>query len=51
MRQELRRDGMALVRLWDEHATQYPGQSTHRYSQLCERLCWSSGDLNLLQTH
>ena len=22
--------------LWQEHATQHPGQRTHRYTQFCE---------------
>ena len=36
MHQELRRKGMTLMLLWEEHATQHPGQNTHRYSQFCE---------------
>jgi len=34
--QELRRKGMTLMLLWEEHSTQHPGQTTHRYSQFCE---------------
>lgn len=34
--QELRRKGMTLMLLWEEHCNQHPGQSTHRYSQFCE---------------
>jgi transposase len=34
--QELRRKGMTLMLLWEEHRTQHPGQCTHRYSQFCE---------------
>lgn len=34
--QELRRTGMTLMLLWEEHCTQHPGQTTHRYSQFCE---------------
>ena len=36
MHQELRRKGMTLMLLWEEHATQHPGQTIHRYSQFCE---------------
>ena len=34
--QELRRKGMTLMLLWEEHRAQYPGQTTHSYSQFCE---------------
>jgi len=34
--QELRRKGMTLMLLWQEHSTQHPNQTTHRYSQFCE---------------
>ena len=34
--QELRRKGMTLMLLWEEHANEHPGQNTHRYSQFCE---------------
>ena len=34
--QELRRKGMTLMLLWQEHVDQHPGQATHRYSQFCE---------------
>ena len=36
MHQELRRKGMTLMLLWEEHATQHPGQTVHSYSQFCE---------------
>ncbi|MDP1534747.1 MAG: IS21 family transposase, partial [Rubrivivax sp.] len=36
MHQELRRKGMTLMLLWEEHVGQHPGQNTHRYSQFCE---------------
>ena len=36
MHQELRRKGMTLMLLWEEHANEHPGQNTHRYSQFCE---------------
>ena len=36
MHQELRRKGMTLMLLWQEHTAQHPGESTHRYSQFCE---------------
>ena len=36
MHQELRRKGMTLMLLWEEHATQHPGQTIHSYSQFCE---------------
>lgn len=36
MHQELRRKGMTLMLLWEEHATQHPGQAIHSYSQFCE---------------
>jgi transposase len=35
MHQELRRKGMTLMLLWEEHVSQHPDQSTHRYSQFC----------------
>ena len=34
--QELRRKGMTLMLLWEEHVARHPGQSTHSYSQYCE---------------
>lgn len=34
--QDLRRKGMTLMLLWQEHTAQHPGESTHRYSQFCE---------------
>jgi transposase len=34
--QELRRKGMTLMLLWEEHVAQHPGEATHRYSQFCE---------------
>ena len=34
--QELRRKGMTLMLLWEEHRTQHPGQTIHSYSQFCE---------------
>ena len=34
--QELRRKGMTLMLLWEEHTAQHPGEATHRYSQFCE---------------
>lgn len=36
MHQELRRKGMTLMLLWQEHTAQHPGEATHRYSQFCE---------------
>jgi hypothetical protein len=36
MHQEMRRKGMTLMLLWEEHATQHPGQMIHSYSQFCE---------------
>ena len=36
LHQELRRKGMTLMLLWEEHARQHPGQRTHSYSQFCE---------------
>ena len=36
MHQELRRKGMTLMLLWQEHGAQHPAQSTHRHSQCCE---------------
>lgn len=35
--QELRRKGMTLMLLWEEHVAAHPGQPTYRYSQFCER--------------
>jgi transposase len=34
--QELRRKGMTLMLLWEEHGAQHPGQAIHSYSQFCE---------------
>ena len=34
--QELRRKGMTLMLLWEEHVAQHAGEHTHRYSQFCE---------------
>ena len=34
--QELRRKGMTLMLLWEEHVERHPQQTTHRYSQFCE---------------
>jgi len=34
--QELRRKGMTLMLLWEEHVAQHPDEATHRYSQFCE---------------
>ena len=34
--QELRRKGMTLMLLWEEHVAQHVGEPTHRYSQFCE---------------
>ena len=34
--QELRRKGMTLMLLWEEHGAQHSGQTTHSYSQFCE---------------
>ncbi len=34
--QELRRKGMTLMLLWQEHVSPHPGASTHCYSQFCE---------------
>ena len=36
MHQELRRKGMTLMLLWEEHVARHPGQATHSYSQFCE---------------
>ena len=36
MHQELRRKGVTLMLLWEEHATQHAGQTIHSYSQFCE---------------
>jgi hypothetical protein len=33
---ELRRKGMTLMLLWEEHGAQQAGQTTQRYSQFCE---------------
>ena len=33
---ELRRKGMTLMLLWEEHGAQHPSQAVHRYSQFCE---------------
>jgi len=33
--QELRRKGMTLMLLWEEHVSQHPDACTHRYSQFC----------------
>lgn len=33
---ELRRKGMTLMLLWQEHTERHTGQNTHRYSQFCE---------------
>ena len=35
--QKLRRKGMTLMLLWQEHRAQHPDQSTYRYTQFCER--------------
>ncbi len=35
--QELRRKGMTLMLLWEEHVAAHSGQPTYRYSQFCER--------------
>ncbi len=34
--QELRRKGMTLMLLWQEHRAQYDEQTTYRYTQFCE---------------
>ena len=34
--QELRRKGMTLKLLWQEHTERHPGDSVHSYSQFCE---------------
>lgn len=36
MHQELRRKGMTLMLLWEEHVAQHQGETTHCYSQFCE---------------
>ena len=36
LHQELRRKGMTLMLLWEEHVQAHPEESTHRYSQFCE---------------
>jgi transposase len=33
--QELRRKGMTLMLLWEEHVEQYGKEQTHRYAQFC----------------
>lgn len=35
--QELRRKGMTLMLLWQEHVAQHTDQTTYRYTQFCER--------------
>lgn len=35
MHQELRRKGMTMLLLWQEHVAQHPGACTHQYSQFC----------------
>jgi len=36
MHQELRRKGMTLMLLWQEHSERHPDQTIHSYSQFCE---------------
>ncbi|MDD5059494.1 MAG: IS21 family transposase [Sideroxydans sp.] len=36
LHQELRRKGMTLMLLWQEHTEGHPGQAVHSYSQFCE---------------
>ncbi len=36
LHQELRRKGMTLMLLWEEHVQAHPDEPTHRYSQFCE---------------
>ena len=36
MHQELRRKGMTLMLLWQEHSERHPDASIHSYSQFCE---------------
>jgi len=36
LHQELRRKGMTLMLLWQEHSEAHPDQSVHSYSQFCE---------------
>jgi transposase len=36
MHQELRRKGMTLMLLWQEHCEAHPGETVHSYSQFCE---------------
>ncbi len=36
LHQELRRKGMTLMLLWQEHSERHPGASVHSYSQFCE---------------
>jgi len=36
LHQELRRKGMTLMLLWQEHSEQHPGEAIHSYSQFCE---------------
>ncbi len=36
LHQELRRKGMTLMLLWQEHSEQHQGEAIHSYSQFCE---------------
>jgi len=36
MHQELRRKGMTMMLLWQEHVERYGAANTHKYSQFCE---------------
>ena len=36
MHQELRRKGMTLMLLWQEHSERHPDANIHSYSQFCE---------------
>lgn len=36
MHQELRRKGMTLMLLWQEHSERHPDETIHSYSQFCE---------------
>ena len=36
LHQELRRKGMTLMLLWQEHSERHPDESIHSYSQFCE---------------
>lgn len=36
MHQELRRKGMTLMLLWQEHSERHPDEAVHSYSQFCE---------------